>query len=271
MAAERLASGRGRKPADARVHRARVLRREDVSPSFVRLTFGPDEPSAPFPLAPIGADQWFRLFFTADGSALHLPSGGADGWYVRLREMPDDERLTVRNYTARRVGHDEAGWWIEVDFLLHRDPEGQREGVAAQWAAAVTPGTEVGLLDQGAIFSWPDDAGAALIVTDATGLPGVEAALRELPEYAEVTVVADIPTEWDRRPLTSPAMVKERWAVHAAGNDWSDSMGDLDLEVDYVYAVDSSTLALDVRARALAAGVDSQRIDFCSYWRPPRV
>lgn len=140
MAAERLASGRGRKPTAALVHRARVIDRETLSPSFVRLTLGPERSDAPHPLAPIGADQWFRLFFAADDSVVHLPSGGADGWYARLREMPDDERPTVRNYTARQVGQGDDGWWIEVDFLLHRDAEGDLEGVAAQWATRVAPG-----------------------------------------------------------------------------------------------------------------------------------
>ncbi|OUZ09707.1 hypothetical protein BHE97_09595 [Aeromicrobium sp. PE09-221] len=67
----------------------------------------------------------------SDGSVLRLPACGADGWYVRWQEVLDDERPAVRNYTARRVGLGDSGWWIEVGFLLHRDAEGTSRGCGA--------------------------------------------------------------------------------------------------------------------------------------------
>lgn len=244
-----------------------VQRVEEVSPSFVRVVFGPAAEGEAFPFELLGSDQWFRLFLPVASGELLPPWGPAEGWYQRWQRLPAERRAVIRNYTVRRARGGRA-WEFDVDFVLHRGPSGELEGTAARWAAAARPGDQVAVLGQATIFDRLPDPSHVVAVCDETGLPGVEAILAGLPDDVRADVVAEIPSREDVRELPGAASVV--WAVRQEGTCWADALRATLGEQDSVYAVGCNALALGARRMAIEAGVDDEQITFCSYWRAPR-
>lgn len=273
---QELSRTRGTKPMDATVQRARVLGVQRVSPGFVRVRIGSVDGRLDF--TPCGYDQWLRLFLPGAGQGLHLPWGGAEGWYSRWLAMDEATRPTIRNYTvreARAVG--DADWEIDVDFVIHRGADGAVEGVAAGWALSARPGDELGFLDQGALLHAGDACASrhTYLFSDETGLPGVEGIAAHLPDGVRATAVVEVTHEQDRRAFPSEADLDVVWVVRSDGTEPGSAIRahveSLDLAPDsYVYAVGEASFALAARGRALACGVPKDAIDFCAYWRPER-
>lgn len=278
--AQALASDKAVRPSNVTVQRLEVLRSERLSSGFVRVTIGSSAPG--FEFTAVGYDQWIRLFLPVDATQpLSLPDGGASGWYSALLAMPDAERPLVRNYTIREARQTVSGWELDIDFVVHRSAvTGQVEGVGANWALGVTPGSPVGMLDQGRIFAPEDARGCVTIVTDESGLPGVEGILRSLAPDVRATVVIEVPHADDVRPLYSDADVDLQWVVRAdslkhnhalAGKAALERLETLELDCDgYIYAVGEASFVLAARKMAQHAGLPKAAIDFCAYWRPER-
>ncbi|GAA2012389.1 siderophore-interacting protein [Brevibacterium samyangense] len=275
----------------------RVLDTEQVTPGFMRITFGPD-PLAPdggagHPFAFGGADQWFRLFVPAGGrhdGELHLPWGPSEGWFKRLGAMPEDVRPVCRNYTVRdfRQGADTrsgAAWEFDVDFVLHRNGAGELEGIAARWSTECVPGDRAGILGQSTMYDPEGEPGTVTILTDETGLPGVESIIRSRPAGSETTVLVTMAHRDDARPLECASAchdcffcpknpkVHVRWLERESGESWERAL-DAHLAThapDYFYAVGSQPMVLDARKRAKAVGLTNEQIRFCAYWMPARV
>jgi NADPH-dependent ferric siderophore reductase len=278
--AQALASDKHVRPTDVSVQQLRVVRSEVLSSSFVRVTIGSDDPD--FEFAPVGYDQWIRLFVPAHtDQQLTLPDGPAEGWYSRLCAMPEEIRPLVRNYTIREARQTVSGWEFDIDFVVHRSATtGQIEGVGANWALAAVPGTAVGMLDQGRIFAPEDATGQVFIVADESGLPGIEGILRSLSPSARASVIIEVPHEDDIRALDSEATVDIQWIVREDSPEHRRSLAGravlahLDaVTLDprgYVYAVGEASFVLAARKVAQHAGLPKAAIDFCAYWRPER-
>jgi NADPH-dependent ferric siderophore reductase len=278
--AQALASDKAVRPTDVCVQALTVLRTERLSSSFVRVTIGSDDPG--FDFSYVGYDQWLRLFLPVDDAApLSLPLGDCEGWYSRLLKMPDSSRPLVRNYTVRDARQTATGWEIDLDFVVHRSAAtGLVEGVGANWALNVQPGSPLGMLDQGRIFAPEDATGKVVIVSDESGLPGVEGILRSLAPNVTAVVVLEVPHGDDVRALASDATVAVEWVVRAdspehahalAGKAALERLETLDLDPNgYVYAVGEASFVLAARKRAQHAGLPKGAIDFCAYWRPER-
>jgi NADPH-dependent ferric siderophore reductase len=287
------------KPADPRVHRLEVLRSERVSPSFQRVTVVGDDLHE---FGGMGFDQWFRLFLQLPGSeSLRLPRAATSLWYAQYLAIPEAERPHCANYTVREfrpahVGPDGAASRAEldIDFVLHRGGSGELEGGAAIWASAARPGDALGLLDQGVLFNAPDDATEIHLVADETGLPGTEGIVRSLHRASVGSVIQEVPTRADVRPLDAPAGVEVTWVVRdeldprAFGGD-ADRVGSGDAggagvapgegalaallsrsAADpraYAYVVGESALATGGRRHLHAAGLPKNRITFSGYWK----
>ncbi|MDJ0112400.1 siderophore-interacting protein, partial [Rhodococcus erythropolis] len=87
------------KPASRSIVSAQVVANKRISPSFIRVTIAGEELST---IAPMGADQWFRMFIPQVGqSELRLPSAASNLWYAQYLLMSKDTRPVVRNYTIR--------------------------------------------------------------------------------------------------------------------------------------------------------------------------
>ncbi|MBM9467630.1 siderophore-interacting protein [Nakamurella leprariae] len=267
---------RPERPADATVTRLRVTGTARLSRSFVRITLLGEDPAWVAAFTPAGLDQWFRLFFHPTAARpLVLPEGTAEGWYSRLGAMPDDVRPIVRNYTIRAARRAATGWELDVDFVVHPSPDGAAEGPAVSWALAARPGDEVGFLDQGVLFAPPaaPRPSSITIVSDETGLPGVESITRTLPAGTPVTLVLEVPHDDDRRELPSEDELDVRWVVRggaadAPGQAALAALADVRWDpAGYVYAAGETSFVRDVQAVAEAGGVPKREIDACAFWR----
>ena len=321
------------KPADPRVHRLEVLHSERVSPSFQRVTVVGDDLHE---FGGMGFDQWFRLFLPVPGSdSLRLPRATTSLWYAQYLAIPEAERPHCANYTVRefrpagRAGAAGAGAGagagaagagagasgaggasraeLDIDFVLHRGGSGELEGGAAIWACAARPGDALGLLDQGVLFNAPDDATEIHLVADETGLPGTEGIVRSLHRASVGSVIQEVPTRADVRPLDTPDGVEVTWVVRdeldarelgvlgsgtwaLGGDDDVDGRGAGGAEgaggvapgegalaallarsaADpgaYAYVVGESALATSGRRHLHAAGLPKNRITFSGYWK----
>ncbi|KQN42361.1 siderophore-interacting protein [Frigoribacterium sp. Leaf44] len=313
------------KPADPRVHRLEVLRSERVSPSFQRVTVVGDDLHE---FGDMGFDQWFRLFLPVPGSdSLRLPRATTSLWYAQYLAIPEAERPHCANYTVREFrpagsAGTEAGAGagagagasagaagasraeLDIDFVLHRGESGELEGGAATWACAARPGDALGLLDQGVLFNAPDDATEIHLVADETGLPGTEGIVRSLHRASVGSVIQEVPTRADVRPLDAPDGVEVTWVVRdeldaralgvlgsgtraLGGDDDADDRGAggaggvapgegalaallsrsaADPRA-YAYVVGESALATGGRRHLHAAGLPKNRITFSGYWK----
>ena len=87
------------KPEVSELLTLEVLRREQVSPSFVRVTLGGGDAEK---FVPMGFDQWFRLFIpVADGTLGRLPQKLDPLSYLRFLTISKATRPVLRNYTVR--------------------------------------------------------------------------------------------------------------------------------------------------------------------------
>lgn len=315
------------KPADPRVHRLEVLRSERVSPSFQRVTVVGDDLHE---FGDMGFDQWFRLFLPLPGSdSLRLPGATTSLWYAQYLAIPEAERPHCANYTVREfrpagaagagagagaggaagAGAGAAGAAgasraeLDIDFVLHRGESGELEGGAAIWACAARPGDALGLLDQGVLFNAPDDATEIHLVADETGLPGTEGIVRSLHRASVGSVIQEVPTRADVRPLDAPDGVEVTWVVRdeldarelgalgfgsralggddahgrGAGGAGGAAPGEGALAAllsrsaadprAYAYVVGESALATGGRRHLHAAGLPKNRITFSGYWK----
>ncbi|MDO4887184.1 MAG: siderophore-interacting protein [Actinomycetaceae bacterium] len=260
-----------------------------ISPGFQRVTLQPVDAAAE--LDDSGFDQWFRMFFAPPGRELHPPYGPVEGWYQRLRAMPEEDAPHIRNYTIRarrRVGR---SWQIDVDFVLHgtggeaggapadgrqaSEPTGGHRGgdyTAAAWAVDARPGDRIAFLDQGPLFR--PEPGPQLIVTDPTGIPGLEAIVRTLartPQYGgwAVRAIAEVDDEADVREL---ACVDVEWVLRhpdqAPGGAALEALRSADVDAGVrAYITGESDFVLTARADLRERGVPKSAIDFCGYWR----
>lgn len=271
---EELSRGRAVRPTGAETTLLRVVRVRSVSPTFVRVTFVGVDDTLKRTFAPMGYDQWFRLFLPDRPDEVpQLPGGGVDGWYARWLAMDETDRAVVRNYTVRATTPTVDGWEIDVDFVVHHDPAtGHVDGVAGRWASQARPGMLVGFLDQGTMFSTDQPEGQVVVVADETGIPAAEGISRSLAADQPAAFVLEIPAADDRRELPSTAAVQTRWAVrHDGARTGSAALAELaGIQLGpstHVFAVGEASFALQVRDRAQRAGVPKSSVDFCAYWR----
>lgn len=278
MAEEELSRTKAIRPETAEPCVLRVVRREQVSPGFVRITVAGADDAFDRTFAPMGFDQWFRLFLPSSAdAALVLPHGDAEGWYTRWLAMDEAVRPVIRNYTIRRAHRVDGSWEVDVDFVVHRSPEsGLVEGVAASWALAAQPGDLLGMLDQGVLFNATGTTGTIVVAADETGLPAAEGIAGSLPAGSRAVLILEIAHEEDRRALPTVADVETVWAVREDAHALPGRAALALVEqhafaaTDYVYAVGEASFVLDARRTAQEAGVPKREVDFCAYWRPER-
>ncbi|AZG44038.1 siderophore-interacting protein [Gordonia insulae] len=185
-----------------------VLRREQLSPHFVRLYLGGDEFDTFIPAGEPDSwdtDLYIKFAFGPDGAP--FAGGEFDRKLVRL--MRPEQQPVLRTYTVRSVDLERRE--IAVDFVVHGD-----EGIAGPWAAAVEPGTTVRFLGPGSGYRPNSAAPWHLLACDEAGLPAVAAALESLPHDAVAKVFIEVAGPDDELPLTAPVGAEIVW-VHRGG------------------------------------------------------
>ncbi len=244
-----------------------VLRRERVSPNFVRVTVGGDALDA---LDPRGFDHWFRLFLPRGADTdWNLPRRMDRAGYQEYLAMPEATRPILRNYTVREFRPDARE--LDIDFVVHGT-----EGPASRFALTAEPGDRVALLDQGIGWEPVGDSDWTLIVGDETALPAVAGILRDLPPDArgvaaiEVPDAADVPAP---RDLPAPAGV----SVHRLVREHGTRPGALALATvpelplpegtPSVFLAGEQAMATGLRRWLVKRGVPRRNIVFTGYWR----
>ena len=202
------------KPASQELVRLEVLRTERLSPHWIRITLGGGEIDR---FAPLGFDQWFRLFLPHSGEggdeALERIPAKANKifGYLKYLRIPDGVRPVMRNYTVRafRAAGPSGGAEIDVDFVLHGS--GPTAGPASRWAEAAAPGESVVVIDEGLGFNPENGVEKVLLVADETGAPAVAGICASVPPSATGLAIIEAPSADDILPFDAPAGVEVRW------------------------------------------------------------
>lgn len=197
-----------------------LARRERLSPSLTRLTFGGEDVRT---MATHAADQRIKIFFPdAEGRPSALEN--RPDWYAAWKARDAAARPPMRTYTIRAL-RAEAGE-VDVDFVLHGEA-----GPASAWATRAALGDAVqivapdrGFAGEGGGFEWrpPADMRRLLLMADETGLPalaGILEALARRPEPPATHAVVEVPLEADRIPLPSWPGLVVTWLARDAHPD----------------------------------------------------
>ncbi|MEU6565011.1 siderophore-interacting protein [Nocardia nova] len=258
------------KPEDRRILTAEVLASKRVSPNFVRVTLG-GAGLAEF--TPMGFDQWFRLFLPRAGE-LRLPSAASNLWYAQWLMMGKDHRPVVRNYTVREFRPAGAGEFgesaeLDIDFAMHGE-----DTPACGWAANTTPGTEVGLLDEGIMYQPPQHSSWSLLAGDESALPAIAGILRSAPRELRGAAYVEITHADDVQDLGEPEGVQVNWLVRSdpaaeIGSLAQEAVRSAEFAADGVYAflAGEQKLASGLRRHLVERGIAKADITFTGYWR----
>ncbi|HZE40018.1 MAG TPA: siderophore-interacting protein [Stackebrandtia sp.] len=259
-----------RRPATTGLLTLRVLRRERVSPHFARVTLGEGDIEQ---FAPMGFDQWFRLFIpVSDGSLSRVPAKLSALSYARFLMVSKTTRPVMRSYSVRAF-RPEAGE-LDVDFVLHGSVDDGTCGPAAAWAQTCSPGDPVAILDEGVGFNPPDGLSAVTLVAEESGLPAMAGVLRSLPDNATGRAFIEIPDGEDSQELAAPSGVDIQWIVRedphgVPGRAAAEAVRDIPT-TGYHWVVGESALATGMRGHWARTGVSKERIMFCGYWKHRR-
>ncbi|MEU9735996.1 siderophore-interacting protein [Streptomyces sp. NPDC048002] len=265
-----MATTRRLVPQHPRMFRAHVVRAERVSPSIQRLTVtGADLTEFPWQ----GYDHWFRLFLRLPHQRdLRLPEFTGAQWWQPYLAIPEEERPHCANYSV--ADFRPRAREMDIDFVVHRGPDGEIEGRAAIWACRAVPGDALAVLDQGVLFDCPGDASEVTIVADETGLPAAAGILRSLPRQTVGRLIQEVPTRDDRRVLDGPAGVTVSWVVRQDDTSVPGTAALRELRrltspdaKGYAFLVGESALATEGRRHLHRAGLPKDRITFSGFWK----
>ncbi|EFV14750.1 siderophore-interacting protein [Segniliparus rugosus] len=255
------------KPTNPHVLRLEVLRNEQISPNIRRITAGGADLAK---FAPLGADQWFRLFFPREGqNELRLPTTASNLWYAQFLAMGKN-KPRVRNYTVRafRGG---AAPELDIDMVAHGDTT-----PASAWANRAKPGDPLGILDQGCYYNPPKDCSELLLVADESGLPAIMGILETHRPQVPTRAFIEIPDAADAQPLPEGlGNVEVAWLPR---KDPHARPGELALHEakhakppaadSHTFVVGESGLPTGLRRHLVnLAGVPKSRVTFVGYWK----
>lgn len=272
MARTNLA-GRRLKPEVSALLTLTVLRRERISPSYVRVTLGGGDIER---FVHMGFDQWFRLFIpVSEHSLSRLPNKLDTIAYLRYLAIAKTERPVLRNYSVRAYRADGVdGPELDVDFVIHGSAAEGTAGPAATWATSCAPGDAVAILDEGIGFNPSSEGQRLLLVADETGLPAVASILESLPRDAIGRAIVEIPAEGDQQVIDAPGGVELIWVVRddeqlVPGVRALAAAAALDVPSGplYAWAVGEQSLPTALRRHWIAAGIPKDDIMFCGYWK----
>ncbi|MGH3487945.1 MAG: siderophore-interacting protein [Actinopolymorphaceae bacterium] len=264
------------KPAKSQLLTLHVLRRERISPTFVRVTLGGGDIEH---FVAMGFDQWFRLFIPVSqdqrGVLSRLPQKLDTVSYLKYLKIAKATRPVLRNYTVRAYRADGAeGPELDVDFVLHGSAADGTAGPAASWAETCSVGDAVAILDEGIGFNPPASLRRVLLVADETALPAVAGILGSLPRDAVGQALVEMPTAADRQDVDAPAEVDVTWVVRedadaVPGRAVLAAAEALPLPADpfYGWVAGEHALPTTLRRHWVSSGVSKQNIVLCGYWK----
>ncbi len=162
----------------------RVVRRTQLSPGLVRLTFTSDDLGN---FVSLGFDDHIKLFVSG---RFGIPA--------------------MRDYTPRR--YDAAARELDIEFALH-DPAGP----ATAWARSAEIGSTLGIGGPRGSFIIEDSFDWYVLAGDETALPAIARRLGELRPGVPVHVFIEIENPAEEIPLASATDLRLHWIHRSAG------------------------------------------------------
>lgn len=280
MASQNLTATRV-KPQTSELLTLHVLRRERISPSFVRVTLGGGDAER---FVPMGFDQWFRLFIPVSREAEEvldrLPDKLDTLSYARYLMIAKVRWPVLRSYSVRGYRPTGAeGPEIDVDVVLHGSVEDGTAGPASAWAQTCAVGDAVAILDEGIGFNPPPAlARHVFLVADESGVPAAASVLASLPRDAVGHVVVEVPSNADRQRLDMPDGIDVTWLARddvgvvpgRAALGFARSLP-LPSEPFYGWVVGEQNLPVSLRRDWVRRGVPKEHVMFCGYCRHGRA
>lgn len=245
--ADPLAVRRVRHPLKGR--HVQVVRREQLSPGFVRLTLaGPD--MADFVSA--GFDDHIKLILPAPGQERPSLPQLVDG-----RPQFDGPRPVLRDYTPARF--DAAEGTLDIEVALHD------AGPATEWAASAQVGQWVGIAGPRGSMVVPNGFDWHWLLGDETALPAIARRLAELPAHTRAVVRVQLRNPQDQRDLVSAAQLDVQWVPSLMGAAQALTVPQ---GPGYIWAAGEHAEMAALRQLLVAKpGVDPKRMRVAAYWK----
>lgn len=172
-----------------------VLKRERLSPSFIRISFV-NEDGLNF--TSWGPDQRVKLYLPEPGIA--PPRLPLTDWNTAWQQLDPQHRPARRSYTIKRIRPDLGE--LDIDFVDHGV-----EGPASAWAFHAKPGDLLQIaLPNGAFtgkpmgYEWrpPEGVSRLLLMGDETSLPAISNILAYIPEtVTSIDCFVEVPQAGD--------------------------------------------------------------------------
>lgn len=240
--------------------RARVLRKEQLTPHMIRVVLG-GEGLAEFKAGEV-TDHYVKLCFPRPDVSYADP---LDLETIRAT-MPRDQWPTTRTYTVR--AWDPRALELTLDFVYHGD-----EGLAGPWAARVQPGEEIAFSGPGGKYAPSPDAGWHLLVGDESALPAIAAALERIPAGAPTWVFAEVAGPEEELDLPTPGKAEIVW-LHRNGGPVGEGLvravHDLDFPKGDVHAFvhgEANFVKQLRRHLRVERGIPMEQLSISGYWR----
>jgi NADPH-dependent ferric siderophore reductase len=253
-----------RGPVPLKTYLTQVRRSERITPHMFRVTIGGGD-LVNFVSA--AADQFITLILPLPGQERPAIDPANFTWEI-YREMPEDIKPIVRNYTAR--SHRPETTEIDVDFVIHGDG-----GPASNWALRAQPGDHLAIWGPRMAYAPPEGTEWQLLCADETGLPAVAAILEDLDPGTRAIAFVEIADAAEEQPLPSAGDVTIHWlhrnGVAAGESDLLiDAVRDATFPEGVVYAWGGGERRLMAAVRKHLQedrGIATSAISFINYWR----
>ncbi|WP_020580016.1 siderophore-interacting protein [Actinopolymorpha alba] len=249
----------------------RVVRRERLGPTMVRVTFGGGLDD----LTTGGRDQRIKLFLPHAGQAAPVvPTESGDQWFAQWRAMDPAVRGIMRSYTVSEQRREPPE--LDIDFALHGD-----NGPASRWAARARPGDRVTVLapvvedNAGIDFRPPAQTQWILLSADETAQPAVAGILAWLPAGVPVRAWIEVATPGDIRTLPMRADAEVTWLVREGATGRRTNLvvdavraAVLPSGTPYVWIAGEAGAVRALRRHLVCGrGFDRRQVTFTGYWR----
>lgn len=183
---------------------------EDITPSMRRVILT-GESLADF--VSLGFDDHVKLLFAKNGESIRPPVITENGIDFGV-DKPKTSDYTPRSYDNEQNS-------LTLDFVLHE------AGIATDWAKNAKVGDSLDIAGPRGSMVIPMDFDGYVLIGDDTALPAIARRLEELPDNADIVVLAEVNSVADHYPLQQGANTHITW-LHREGK----TAGQADLFLD---------------------------------------
>ena len=236
-----------------------VVRREEVSPRMLRVTF---EAAVDLEVAEPAAS--IRLLVPTPGTdELVIPE-----WNGNEFLLPDGSRPALRTFTPLRVGDG------RVDIEVVRHPG----GAVSEWAESVEPGDPAAISGPGSGFTVPTGVTCLIVLADETALPAVTQLIDVVGGDARLVIHLEVVTSDAEIDIAVRPDDELTWHVTAAGEvpggrlvEVVRAITELDDDV-HVWAAGEASAMHAVRTHLFdTLGLGRTQATVRGYWKPART